>query len=280
MFCIVDVDSTRKEAIEPLGTKRKFWFYRGEKQVLYKVEERGTGEDWAEKVASELCDQFGLPHVSYELARDPNEGTRGVVCDRFAAPPSALAHGNQLLLVLDSNYPAGQKYKVPAHTVNAVCSVLSLIGPPPANWCGDSPEVAKSAVDFFCGYVLLDAWIANQDRHHQNWGAIWDGEFLQLAPTFDHGAAMARNLSDTEREERLRSKNRDRQIAHFASRARSAFFGDPTDQRTLTTFDVRGGLLRQRFPQARRHGWRNLRELTSHRLRQFLSKFRRIECRT
>ena len=22
---------------------------------------------------------------------------------------------------------------------------------------------------------MLDAWIANQDRHHENWGAIWDG---------------------------------------------------------------------------------------------------------
>jgi hypothetical protein len=90
-------------------------------------------------------------------------------------------------------------------------------------------------LDVFAGYVMLDAWIANQDRHHENWGALWDGSTLRLAPTFDHGAALARNLTDVEREERLTTKDRNRTVAAFAAKGRSAFYGSPADQRSLET---------------------------------------------
>ena len=30
----------------------------------------------------------------------------------------------------------------------------------------------ESALEVFVGYVMLDAWISNQDRHHENWGAL------------------------------------------------------------------------------------------------------------
>ncbi len=49
MFEIVTVDSRAAEALEPLGTKRKFWYLDGERRMLFKTEERGTGEDWAER---------------------------------------------------------------------------------------------------------------------------------------------------------------------------------------------------------------------------------------
>lgn len=52
------------------------------------------------------------------------------------------------------------------------------------------PSGLSSALDVFAGYVLLDAWIANQDRHHENWGALRMGTALYLAPSFDHGAAL------------------------------------------------------------------------------------------
>lgn len=95
------------------------------------------------------------------------------------------------------------------------------------------PAGVQSALDIFVGYVMLDAWIANQDRHHENWAALWDGSDLRLAPTFDHGAALARNLLDTEREERLASKDRNRTVVAFAERGRSAFYASPADTRPL-----------------------------------------------
>ena len=235
MFEVVRVDSTHAEALEPLGTKPKFWYLDGERQMLFKAEERGTGEDWAEKLACELSDLLGLPHVHYELGFDEIANRPGVVCEKFTVPPFALAHGNQLLLALDPEYPVGRKYKVRSHTIDAVCNVVEAIEPPPVKWRAGTPATIESAKDFFCGYLMLDAWIANQDRHHQNWGAIWDGQQLHLAPTFDHGAAMARNLLDEERRERLTTKDRNRQIAFFARKARSAFYADSTEQQSLST---------------------------------------------
>ena len=80
---------------------------------------------------------------------------------------------------------------------------------------------------------MLDAWIANQGRHHENWVALWDGTEMRLAPTFDHGAALARNLLDSEREERLTTRDRNRTLAAFAEKGRSAFYNSPAEPRPL-----------------------------------------------
>jgi hypothetical protein len=237
MFPVVPVNPALAETLEPLGTKRKYWYRDGDRRLLFKAEERGTGEDWAEKIACELAGRLGLPHVVYELATEIDGGKPGVVCESCAPKPSSLVMGNQLLLALDSAYPAADagKYKVKAHTVEAVAQAVSLLKPPPPSWMGDVPAGIVSALDVFTGYVLLDAWVANQDRHHENWGLLVVPPALHLAPTFDHGAALARNLTDDERHERMTSKDRNRRIPAFARRARSAFYGDPAANKSMTT---------------------------------------------
>jgi hypothetical protein len=136
-------------------------------------------------------------------------------------------------LAIDPKYPTQQRFKVRQHSIEAVSDVVSLLDPPDEAWSVDVPNSVRSSLDVFVGYVMLDAWIANQDRHHENWGAIWDGEKLRLAPTFDHGAALARNLRDSERQERLTTRDRNRTVSAFASRGRSAFYGSAVDQRPL-----------------------------------------------
>jgi hypothetical protein len=56
---------------------------------------------------------------------------------------------------------------------------------------------------------------------------------VQLAPTFDHGAGLARNLLDSEREERLGGKVKDRTIEAFVRRGRSAFYKPAGDDHPL-----------------------------------------------
>lgn len=228
MYPVVRIQSSRAEALEDLGTKAKFWYLDGDTRVLFKAEERGTGEDWAEKVSCELAALLGLPHVHYEMAHDVDQDRPGVVCASLAPPPLALAHGNQLLLALDPDYPdaQGPRYRSRAHTIDAVFDVVRRLSMPTAGWCVNLPEGIDDAAGVFVGYLMLDAWVANQDRHHENWGAVWDGQGLSLAPSFDHGAALARNLSDAERAERLASRDRHRQMAHFVRRARSALYAD------------------------------------------------------
>ena len=114
MFPIRKVDQLQAEDIEYLGTKRKFWFTSSGQRYLFKAEERGTGEDWAEKVVCELARRLGLSHVEYDLAHEYEGQTPiqpGVICPSFAPRPLSLVLGNQLLVRRDPAYPAEAERK-------------------------------------------------------------------------------------------------------------------------------------------------------------------------
>ena len=79
MFPVVTVPDTAALLSEQLGSKHKFWFQHvSSLMYLFKEVRSGTGEDWSEKVACELCHLLGLPHVHYDLAIWKRR--RGVVC--------------------------------------------------------------------------------------------------------------------------------------------------------------------------------------------------------
>lgn len=156
-----------------------------------------------------------------------------MVCANLAPNPVELVLGNELLLVRDPDYPHEQRFKVKQHTIEAVCEIVVQLDLPPASFMANAPDGVQSALDVFAGYLMLDAWIANQDRHHENWAALREGATLKLAPTFDHGAALARNLLDKERQERLTTKDRNRTLESFAARGRSALYGCASDPRPL-----------------------------------------------
>lgn len=245
MFPTIRVNRSDAEAAEWMGTKRKFWFSRESQRWLFKAEERGTGEDWAEKIVCELARRLGLPHVRYELAEEYDGAEYlqpGVICPHCAPTPLNLVLGNQLLLARDPNYPGAdaRRYKVKEYTVNAVAECVRSLGLPTNEWLVGLPGGIGNALDIFVGYALLDAWTANQDRHHENWGAVRlpDDPALRLSPTFDHGASLARNLSDEERKDRLESRDTGRRLPKFAKRARSAFYATAESSRVLTTVDA------------------------------------------
>lgn len=243
-FPVHHIDRRRAQQVEPLGSKPKFWFRDGQQRLLFKAEDRGTGEDWAEVVACHLCRLLGLPHVEYELATEFDGRTPlrpGVICANMSPPPKSLILGNQLLLALDPQYPHAQRFKVKQHTVDAVCEIVAVLSPPDSEWMAEVPPGNTTALDLFVGYVLLDAWIANQDRHHENWGAMWGGEegaALSLAPTFDHGASLARQLLDEQREERLATRDRNRSLPAFAAKGRSAFYDSPEASKPLLLLEA------------------------------------------
>ena len=114
-FPIRNVDRNQAESVETVGSKPKFWFRDGERRLLFKADDRGTGEDWAEMIVCELCRLIGLPHVEYELATevDGEQSIRpGVVCENMSPPPAELVLGNELLLAIDPQYPTAQRFKV------------------------------------------------------------------------------------------------------------------------------------------------------------------------
>ncbi|CAG0966076.1 hypothetical protein PHYC_00991 [Phycisphaerales bacterium] len=156
-----------RDTSEPMGTKEKFWFEHTDgNRWLFKFNRSGHGDDWSERVASEIAGLLGLPHGHVELATF--EQRPGVMCRDFTNRRElTLVHGNELLVMMvDSAYPKDQNYKVTGHTVERVLGILGQpwIEPPAAF---EPVEGISSAVDVFAGYLLLDALIGNTDRHHE-----------------------------------------------------------------------------------------------------------------
>jgi|APCry1669189034_1035192.scaffolds.fasta_scaffold55388_2 hypothetical protein len=235
------IDRSRETQVEQLGSKPKVWLDDG--QTLFKWDVRDTGAAWAEVVASQLCRVLGLPHVDYEFAA-LTESDRviqpGVICPNIAPGDMELVLGNELLVAIDGTYPSSQRCKVREHTVDAVCQVLASLQKPAPLWASNAPEQVTDAIGFFIGYVMLDAWIANQDRHHENWGAIRDPSAvgLRLAPTFDHGAGLGSVIHDDERQARLTTRDGGYTIAAYCARAKSRFFTSAPGSTNLTALQA------------------------------------------
>ncbi len=193
-YPIIQIPDDAPDLPEQQGTKTKYWLHLHEQKHLFKIGRENTGENWAEKVACELCTLLGLPHAHYEFAVWMDK--KGVLTESIVPTNGRLVMGNELLAEIHSTYPAQQTYKVQDHTLGRIVTLLN--NPKirlPMNWQPPS-DVINSAVDVFMGYLLLDAWIANQDRHHENWGLIHQNE-IYLAPTYDHAASMGQNESDS-----------------------------------------------------------------------------------
>ncbi|NEP10149.1 MAG: hypothetical protein F6K14_08015 [Symploca sp. SIO2C1] len=95
-FPIVEVSQDAPEESEVMGTKEKFWFNDQERGLcLYKKARLGTGEDWSEKIAAELCKLLGLPHADYELATF--DGSWGIISPSFLPEDGSLIPGNEIL---------------------------------------------------------------------------------------------------------------------------------------------------------------------------------------
>lgn len=230
----IDVaDEARRD--EQLGTKAKFWFDDAGVPTLFK---RGRpNEDWSEKAAAECAGLLGLPHAGVELAEC--RGAPGIISPSFLEEGDMLLHGNEVLLALDPNYPiALDYYKVAAHTLDAVFGSLQRlsVGLPFAPLASLPPDF--DARDVFTGYLMLDAWIGNGDRHYQNWGIVNRGAGFYLAVTYDHASSLGRNETAGKASVRLSGRDPLLTVAKYAVKSRSALYASPMEPRPMTTLEA------------------------------------------
>lgn len=249
-FPVIVVPPDATLATEALGTKFKFWFHHPELgYCLYKQARPNTGEDWAEKIASELCELLGLPHARIELATW--NSTFGTVSPSFVPINGTLILGNEILARRGPDYPQYQAFGVSQHTLDVVLAAISNNAVnQPLDWT--PPDRILTAVDTFVGYLLLDAWIGNSDRHHENWGfvetrieSLTPQVTVHLAPTYDHASALGRELLDVKRQERLKGDS----VTAYVAKCRSALYAQVGDKKALFTLDAFLDAL-QRYPNA------------------------------
>ncbi|MFN1141778.1 hypothetical protein [Serratia quinivorans] len=253
--------------IEQLGTKEKFWFCYADdlsKDWLFKYSREATGEHWSEKCAAELCHLLGIPHASYDLALAFERF--GIITPNMIPEGFRMVMGNEVLHSKTADYPQplqpGEKaVRVREHTVTRVLGCLDKesILPPDSEY-----DLGKlNAADVFCGYLMLDALISNQDRHHENWAIMLNNETGQqfLCPTYDHAASLGREMLDAEREERMTTNDKNRHVPCFVGKARSELFRAKTDRKPLLTTDAFRHAVENR-PVAREYWLSKLRDLS------------------
>lgn len=251
-YPILEATEWQVASEEALGSKEKDWLREPGSGTLWlwKVTRDGTGDDWSEKLAERCATVLGIPHAATELA--VRAGRRGVLSRDFRRTrDGALVLGNELLWERYAGYPKHQVRRVSHHTVDRVLETLELYFPP----AQDAIEIASlSAPEFFVGYLMLDAWIGNQDRHHENWGAVeGDDELLgpiwRLAPSYDHASSLGQNETDARRELRLLTKDRNATLEVWASKAVTPFYAAAGDTRPLSPHDA-FQRARVRYPDA------------------------------
>lgn len=236
---IVDVDRWKPaEDPEQMGTRWKTWLEEpGADEVLWlfkavrcKQLHDGTircfEEDWAEWLATELAGHLGVPAAPVRLARrGERDGviTRSLLVDSHGrALADRLEHGNELLQAADPTYDKDQHGQAVGYNLDAVWLALAGVGVP----TGCSP-VLRSATHLFAGILVLDALVANTDRHHENWGALAKGSQRWLAPSFDQGTCLGFQEPDEKRRRYLDSAL-GLGVDHWVGRGRSRQFeGEP-----------------------------------------------------
>ncbi|AVN34610.1 TPA: hypothetical protein SMF61_004388 [Serratia marcescens] len=277
-YPIIQIDVIPQD-LEQLGTKEKFWFPReedGGNLWLFKYSKGSTGEHWSEKCAAELCHLLEIPHAQYEIAVAAKGF--GILTPNMIPEGYRMVMGNEVLHSKTSDYPEplppGEKpVKVREHTVSRVLGCLDneKILPPISDYdLGD-----LNAGDVFCGYLMLDALISNQDRHHENWAIMLNNETGEhfLCPTYDHAASLGREMLEAECVERLTTKDANRQVPFFVRKARSELFKLKTDRKPLLTVDAFLHAVERR-PNAKRFWLEKLSRVTDQ---QILQVFKQVD---
>ena len=205
-MAVWDVSSWEVAETEALGRERKIWLHRPGpdrdsreawwlfKPVVVPANGHRQGEDWAEKVAADLGHALGIDCAQVELAS--RNGIEGSISRNVAPDGWNLVLGEVLLTTPEGSYVGGRSAPPgrPGHSPGAIGD--ALLGVEAAG----TSEIG--AFGMFCGYLLFDAWIANQDRHDQNWGVLRRAtppEQRVLAPSFDHASGLGFNLTDDAR---------------------------------------------------------------------------------
>lgn len=205
-YPVIDVSSWVNAGVEPSGLTEHHWYRQPQvlELWLYKHVEthagRLKGEDWSEKVSSEVAGLLDLPAATVELAR--RDGHPGVLSRNLVPRGWEMQPGSVLLAGTFPGYQPRSRDRAGHSAVNIKAALAGFVPPPGAMVPG-----GFDAYDVFTGYLAFDALIANRDRHDGNWAVMRPPSSASaqdsLCGSFDHASSLGFNLLDEERELRL-----------------------------------------------------------------------------
>lgn len=226
-YSVLEVSADSVVGDEQLGSKPKFWFADGNDRWLFKERRPNTGEDWAEKVASELARLIGLNAAHVELARF---GARiGCASKSFVLKETdTLVHGNEILGGQVEGYDPAKVQHHSDHTFENIVAAIQGLFPKENIW--------RMVLSQLASYLILDGLICNTDRHHENWGLLIKLEkpeadpplySLRVAPSFDHASSLGRELLEVAADKILA----DEVIGRYARKGRGGIYLRSSDKK-------------------------------------------------
>lgn len=231
-YPIIDVSDWPVEQVEPAGRGTNTWLAGPNGgRWLHKLTrvraDRREGQEWAEKISAELGSLVGIPTARIELARlggDPG----CISADLRPGVAWELQAGSVLIAELVPSF-IPKTHSRQGHNLANIEQSLRTVVPPVGM---EAPE-AFTGFDLFCGYLLFDGWIANQDRHVENWSVLrGPSGAVRLAPSYDHGSTLGFNLTDSRRVGLLSGQDT---MAGWLGRGRAEKFEDGQEA-TLVEF--------------------------------------------
>ncbi len=254
-FPVLDVTDWPVRAEEPTGDDEKEWLESPDGHLwLFKprVTHDGwnQGEDWAEKISGEVASTLSVPAAKIELA--VRHGDLGSLSRNLRPSGWELQPGGVALFGLLGEYET-RAYQRKGHSIANIRRVLEGCEPPPEYQNG----AELSAFGVFAGYLVLDALIANQDRHDHNWAVLrppeGDGPQL-LCGSYDHASSLGFNRRDSFREQRLIART----VAEWARRGRAQRFEHRDGETVPTLVELAAEGLRVAGVAAREHWLDNI----------------------
>lgn len=273
-FAVVDVGQWEITGEEPTGAEAKFWLEEPEtkRRWLFKTvtvkEGHVHGEDWAEKAASHLARLLGIPSAEVEMA--VRGTTNGAISLNLRPPLYQMQPGQVLLETCAAPGYVHQSGGMihPGHSLDNIRAALAEVLPPPR--CAVPFEA--TAFDVFAGYVLFDAWIANQDRHDHNWSvlspATAEAGPTRLSGSYDHASSLAFNEQDVRRQTLLATSGG---VERWCARGRAnRFEGRPP------LVDAASTALSLASAEAREYWLRQLQRISDDQVRHVLRRVPRM----
>lgn len=201
-FSVVDTTGWEKITTEPAGAEVKHvladptdptkrWFFKNntvDEQMRY-------GEDFAELIACHLAQMLGVASATVHLAI--HDDVEGVISLDVSPRGLDLTHGAVWLPTHGiDDFIYGDKFRKGHSLANIKKSLAGVLPPPSVLY----PE-GLTGFDAFAGMCLFDAWIANQDRHEENWAVLRPmvqrpDLKVRLSPVYDNASSLGFNLSE------------------------------------------------------------------------------------
>jgi hypothetical protein len=205
-YPVVEVADWELAGVEPDGLSPNTWYREPATDELWLFKpvvshgELRQGENWSEKLSSEIGALIGVPTATVELAT--LSGYPGCISLNLCPRKWEMQQGAVLLAGFVDGYRSKIKGRA-GHSLGNISRALEGLSPPP-DW--KFPD-GFGAFDVFAGYLVFDALIGNRDRHDGNWSILRPppsgSQADALCGSYDHASSLGFNLGDVERERRV-----------------------------------------------------------------------------